>query len=204
MARRFLLGVKYKQVYAIIVDVLILNVRGVAMHLYIIEGLDKTGKTTYTKNKFAGYSKIRMPGGFEYSQEIRKFFLEGKIPHAEMIHIIFGEHMAALQHLYYNNTESYVLDRSFISFLAYQKEILIKYGYYETYKKLLEEMFEKLSERYEIKVLYFSKRLVQRKDDWLEFMDTDALKSNFDELLGQEAYSKYVDYIDIECRTQEL
>ncbi|MDF2532119.1 MAG: hypothetical protein K0Q65_1700, partial [Clostridia bacterium] len=70
------------------------------MHLYIIEGLDKTGKTTYIKNKFAGYSKIRMPGGFEYTQEMRTFFLEGKIPQAEMIHIIFGEHMAAMQHLY--------------------------------------------------------------------------------------------------------
>jgi len=170
------------------------------MHLYIIEGLDKTGKTTYTKNKFAGYSKIRLPGGFEYSQEMRRFFMEGKIPHAEMIHIIFGEHMAALNHLYYNNTESYVLDRSFISFLVYQREVLIKYGYYDTYKSLLEEMFTRLSERYEIKILYFSKRLVQRKDDWLEHMDADALKKNYDDLLVQEAYSKYVDHIDLELR----
>lgn len=169
------------------------------MHLYIIEGLDKTGKTTYTKNKFAGYSKIRLPGGFEYSQEMRTFFMEGKIPQAEMIHIIFGEHMAALQHLYFNNTESYVLDRSFISYLVYQKELLEKYGYYDTYKQILEEMFKKLAKRYEIKILYFSKQLVQRKDDWLEYMDADELKKNFDELLGQEIYSGYVDHVDIEC-----
>lgn len=170
------------------------------MHLYIIEGLDKTGKTTYTKNKFAGYSKIRLPGGFEYSQDMRRFFMEGKIPHAEMIHIIFGEHMAALHHLYYNNTESYVLDRSFISYLVYQKELLIKYGYYDTYKQILEDMFKKLAERYEIKILYFSKRLVQRKDDWLEYMDADELKNNFDELLEEEIYSQYVEHVDIECR----
>jgi thymidylate kinase len=173
------------------------------MHLYIIEGLDKTGKTTYTKNKFAGYSKIRMPGGFEYSQEMRTFFLEGKIPHAEMIHIIFGEHMAALQHLYLNTTESYVLDRSFISYLVYQKEFLMKYGYYDTYKQILEEMFKKLSKKYDIKILYFSKQLVQRKDDWLEHMDPDELKKNFNELLEQEPYSSYVDHIDIECKKEK-
>jgi hypothetical protein len=64
-------------------------------------------------------------------------------------------------------------------------------------------MFQKLSEKYEIKILYFSKRLIQRKDDWLEYMDSDVLKSSFDELLSQEAYSSYVDYIDIECKRQE-
>jgi hypothetical protein len=170
------------------------------MHLYIIEGLDKTGKTTYTKNKFAGYSKIRMPGGFEYTQEMRTFFMEGKIPQAEMIHIIFGEHMAALQHLYLNNTESYVLDRSFISYLVFQKELLVKYGFYDTYKQILEDMFKKLAKRYEIKILYFTKQLVQRKDDWLEYMDVDVLKKNFDELLGQDIYSSYVDHIDVELK----
>ena len=161
------------------------------MHLYIIEGLDKTGKTTYTKNKFAGYSKIRLPGGFEYTHDMRNYFMEGKIPEAEMIHIIFGEHMAAMQHLYFNNTESYVLDRSFISYLVYQKELLLKYGYYDTYKQILEEMLKKLAKRYEIKILYFSKQLVQRKDDWLEYMDVDVLKKNFDELLELEPYSCY-------------
>ena len=166
------------------------------MHLYIIEGLDKTGKTTYTKNKFAGYSKLRLPGGFEYSQELRQYFMAGKIPEAEMIHMIFGEHMAALQHLYRNNSESYVLDRSFISYLVYQKELLIQYGYYDTYKKLLEEMFIKLAERYEIKILYFWKQLVQRKDDWLEYMDADKLKLDFDELLGQEQYKRFVEHIE--------
>jgi thymidylate kinase len=174
------------------------------MHLYIIEGLDKTGKTTYTKNKFAGYSKIRLPGGFEYTQEMRRYFMEGKIHEAEMIHIIFGEHMAALQHLYLNNTESYVLDRSFISYLVYQKELLQKYGYYDTYKQILEEMFKKLLERYEIKILYFSKQLVQRKDDWLEYMDSDELKRNFDELLEQDAYCSYVEHVDIECKKKDL
>lgn len=166
------------------------------MHLYIIEGLDKTGKTTYTKNKFAGYSKLRLPGGFEYTQELRKHFLEGRIPEAEMIHLIFGEHMAALQHLYRNHTESYVLDRSFISYLVYQKEMLMQYGYYDTYKKLLEEMFLKLTERYEIKILYFCKQLVQRKDDWLEHMDPDKLKCDFDELLGQEQFKRFVEHIE--------
>lgn len=170
------------------------------MHLYIIEGLDKTGKTTYIKNKFAGYSKIRLPGGFEYTQEMRTFFMEGKIPQAEMIHIIFGEHMAAMQHLYYNKTESYVLDRSFISYLVFQKELLQKHGYYDTYKQILEDMFKKLSKSYDIKILYFSKQLVQRKDDWLEYMDVDVLKKNFDELLEQEIYRDYVDHIDIECK----
>lgn len=170
------------------------------MHLYIIEGLDKTGKTTYTKNKFAGYSKIRLPGGFEYTQEMRRYFMEGKMPEYEMIHIIFGEHMAALQSLYINNTESYVLDRSFISFLVYQKELLIKYGFYETYKKILEDMFLKLTERYEIKILYFSKRLVQRKDDWLEYMDPDMLKDNFDQLLEQEIFNGFVEHVDIEIK----
>lgn len=170
------------------------------MHLYIIEGLDKTGKTTYTKNKFAGYNKLRLPGGFEYTHDMRNYFMEGKIPEAEMIHIIFGEHMAALQHLYYNKTESYVLDRSFISYLVFQKEPLIKYGYYDTYKHILEEMFKKLAKRYEIKILYFSKQLVQRKDDWLEYMDVDVLKKNFDELLELEPYSCYVEHVDIECK----
>ena len=170
------------------------------MHLYIFEGLDKTGKTTYTKNKFAGYSKIRLPGGFEYTQEMRSYFMEGKIPQAEMIHIIFGEHMAALQHLYFNNSESYVLDRSFISYLVFQKELLLKYGYYDTYKQILEDMFKKLAERYEIKILYFSKQLVQRKDDWLEYMDVDVLKNYFDELLGQDIYSGYVEHVDVECK----
>ena len=170
------------------------------MHLYIIEGLDKTGKTTYTKNKFAGYSKIRLPGGFEYTQEMRSYFMEGKIPQAEMIHIIFGEHMAALQHLYFNNSESYVLDRSFISYLVFQKELLLKYGYYDTYKQILEDMFKKLAERYEIKILYFTKQLVQRKDDWLEYMDVDVLKNYFDELLGQDIYSAYVEHVDVECK----
>jgi thymidylate kinase len=170
------------------------------MHLYIIEGLDKTGKTTYTKNKFAGYSKIRMPGGFEYTQEMRTYFMEGKIPQAEMIHVIFGEHMAALQHLYLDNTESYVLDRSFISYLVYQKELLVKYGYYDTYKKILEDMFLKLKEKYDINILYFSKRLVQRKDDWLEYMDADKLKDSFDELLEGEIYKAHVEYVDVECK----
>lgn len=170
------------------------------MHLYIIEGLDKTGKTTYTKNKFAGYSKIRLPGGFDYSQEMRRFFMEGKIPEAEMIHIIYGEHMAAMQHLYKNNTESYVLDRSFISYLVYQKEMLINHGYYDIYKKLLEDMFQKLKEKYDIRILYFSKRLVQRKDDWLEYMDPDQLKQNFDELLEQELYKPLVDKIELEYK----
>lgn len=170
------------------------------MHLYIIEGLDKTGKTTYTKNKFAGYSKIRLPGGFEYTQEMRTYFMEGKIPQAEMIHVIFGEHMAALQHLYLNNTESYVLDRSFISYLVYQKELLVKYGYYDTYKKILEDMFLKLKEKYDINILYFSKRLVQRKDDWLEYMDADKLKDSFDDLLEGEIYKAHVEYVDVECK----
>lgn len=173
------------------------------MHLYIIEGLDKTGKSTYTKNKFAGYSKIRLPGSFDYLQEMRKNFLAGNIPEAEMIHMIYGEHMAALHHLYQNYTESYVLDRSFISFLVYQKEPLQKYGYYDTYKKLLEEMFVKLTERYEIKILYFSKRLIQRKDDWLEYLDVDILKDSFDELLSQEPFASMVEHVDVECRSKE-
>lgn len=168
------------------------------MNLYIIEGLDKTGKTTYTKSKFSGYNKIRLPGGFDYTQDMRKNFMEGNIPEEEMIHIIYGEHMAALNHLYMNDTECYVLDRSYISFLVYQKDPLKKYGYYDTYKKLLEEMFIKLTERYEIKILYFSKRLVQRKDDWLEYMDADELKNSFDELLEQEVYRSYVEHIDVE------
>ncbi len=170
------------------------------MYLYIIEGLDKTGKTTYTKDKFASYNKLRLPGGFDYTQEVRKNFLAGNIPEAEMIHIIFGEHMAALNHLYMNNTECYVLDRSFISYLVYQKEPLEKYGYYDIYKKLLEEMFIKLRERYEIKILYFSKRLVARKEDWLEYMDADMLKNNFDELLEQEVYRSYVEHVEVEYK----
>lgn len=170
------------------------------MHLYIIEGLDKTGKTTYTKNKFVGYSKVRLPGCYDYTQELRKNFLDGKIPEAEMIHMIYGEHMAALNYLYNNNTESYVLDRSFISFLVYQEEPLKKYGYYDIYRKLLEEMFMKLKDKYEIKILYFSKRLVQRKDDWLEYMDVDVLKKSFDELLTQELFAGMVEHVDVEYR----
>jgi hypothetical protein len=108
--------------------------------------------------------------------------------------------MAAMQHLYYNKTESYVLDRSFISYLVFQKELLEKYGYYDTYKQILEDMFKKLSKSYEIKILYFTKQLVQRKDDWLEYMDVDELKKNFDELLGQDIYSSYVDHVDIELK----
>jgi hypothetical protein len=111
--------------------------------------------------------------------------------------------MAALQHLYFNNTESYVLDRSFISYLVYQKEMLQKYGYYDTYKQILEEMFKKLAQRYEVKILYFSKQLIQRKDDWLEHMDSDELKRNFDELLEQDAYSSYVEHVDIECKKKD-
>jgi thymidylate kinase len=170
------------------------------MNLYIIEGLDKTGKTTYSRNKFAGCKKMRLPGGFDYTQEMRRYFMEGSIPEAEMIHIIYGEHMAALQHLYANNTQCYVLDRSFISFLVYQKELLKKYGFYDAYKELLEDMFLKLTKKYDIKILYFSKRLVHRKDDWLEYMDTDLLKQNFDELLEQDFYKPFVEAVQIKIR----
>ena len=170
------------------------------MNLYIIEGLDKTGKTTYTRHKFAGYKKMRLPGGFDYTQEMRKYFMEGSIPQAEMIHIIYGEHKAALQHLYANNTECYVLDRSFISFFVYQKELLMQYGFYDAYKKLLEDMFLKLSQKYEIKILYFSKRLVHRKDDWLEYIDADMLKDHFDELLGQDFYKPFVEVVQVEIK----
>jgi hypothetical protein len=64
-------------------------------------------------------------------------------------------------------------------------------------------MFKKLSKKYDIKILYFSKQLVQRKDDWLEHMDPDELKKNFNELLEQEPYSSYVDHIDIECKKEK-
>ena len=170
------------------------------MNIYIIEGLDKTGKTTYTKSRFTECSKVRMPGGYDYTQEMRANFLEGKIPKNEMIHLLFGEHMAVLSKLC-KEKKDYVLDRSFISFLAYQKADLVEHGYYETYKGLLEEKFLELKKRSNIRILYFSKRLISKKEDWLEHMDTDDLKKNFDELLGQAIYKGVVDKITIGCST---
>lgn len=167
------------------------------MKLVIIEGLDKTGKTTYMKDKYLDYKRIRLPGGFEYTQELRKHFMEGKIAKPQAIHLIYGEHMATLEKLIHEGRYNYVLDRSFISFLVYQKEDLEKYRYYDIYKKLLEEKFEMLKSLYEVEILYFSKQLVHRKDDWLEFMDTGVLKENFDELLQQDVYKDCVENVTV-------
>ncbi|MFZ5352582.1 MAG: hypothetical protein ACOZCL_07655 [Bacillota bacterium] len=167
------------------------------MKLVIIEGLDKTGKTTYTRNMFNGFTKIRMPGGSDYSQELRRHFLEGKIPKPEMIHLIYGEHMAILERLEREPNKNYVLDRSFISFLAYQKDCLKEYGFYEIYKDLLEKKFARLLMLYDVKILYFHKRLVERKDDWLECMDTDSIKCNFDELFEEELFEGLVEHVNV-------
>ncbi len=165
------------------------------MNLVIIEGLDKTGKTTYTKSKYNDYTKIRMPGGSDYSQELRKYFLEGKIPVPEMIHLIYGEHMAVLERLQRENHKNYVLDRSFISYLVYQKNCLKELGFYDIYKKLLEDKFGQIAKLYNVKILYFHKRLSDKKEDWLECMDTDELKENFDNLLSGSIYKEYVESI---------
>lgn len=167
------------------------------MNLVIIEGLDKTGKTTYTKDMYTNYKKMRLPGGYEFTQELRKYFLEGKIEKQQMIHLIYGEHIAILEKLIYENQHNYVMDRSFISFLVYQKEVLKQCGYYDTYKKLLEDKFEKVKSLYEVKILYFSKQLIHRKDDWLECMDTDILKKSFDELLQQNIYKDCVESVTV-------
>lgn len=171
------------------------------MKLIIIEGLDKTGKTTYTKNKFMNYNNIRLPGGSEYSQDLRKYFLEGKIPKYEIIHILYGEHMAVLEKLIREEPKNYVLDRSFISFLVYQKDFLKEFGYYDTYKKLLEDKFSQVTKVYDVEILYFHKRLSEKKDDWLECMDIDQLKHSFEEILKQSMYENYIEYVDVELNS---
>lgn len=165
------------------------------MELYIIEGLDKTGKTTYMRDRFCNFKKIRLPGGYEYTQDLRKHFMEGFLPKEQLIHLIYGEHMATLEKLLKNRDNNYVLDRSFISFLVYQRDDLKEYGYYDIYKKLLEDKFDKIKDLYKTKILFFSKRLVQRKDDWLEYMDTDDLRVRFEELLNHEPYCSYVERV---------
>jgi len=162
--------------------------------IYIIEGVDGAGKTTFIddkKAKFCGeklpksFKRIKLPAHYPHYKMAYEKFLNEELTLSEYMGFIYGEHITILTDLILANPEeNYVLDRSFISFLVYQEQE-IKDLYFKTgidYRYNLFQAFKFLCEKKDVKVLLFQHIFEDKQENHLEKRDKTKIKQKFLEI----------------------
>lgn len=154
--------------------------------IIILEGIDKSGKTTLSKeiSKKTKYTYIKFP-----SEEIRYLILNKKIKTTEKIEILIKEMESFLKNI--DIKKHYIIDRWWISTLVYQ-------GYNEYYKDLIMEKLGKYLLNKKLNYLFYIKSNLEINKDNEDIYEEqrENYLNKYEDLFCKKSISFFYNYFD--------
>ncbi len=154
--------------------------------LIIVEGIDGTGKTSFIKKNFNKkmYKIIHLPGYYVYNKLFYFLFKKNLLKDYQYTFQLLSEHYQIMNQFFFSK-QSFVLDRSFISFFVYQEEEIYNYNLSNTFNDFLYFLRTYINNNYKVKIFYFDKVFCKKEKDWLENKNKNLLLLRYNSILKQ-------------------